>query len=542
MTLFSELVSTFTMQEMAIGRVTDEVGDSTLAPYIPRLVIEWARDTPEARWRELEGTLAFVDISGFTDVRTNALLAHRTQVDPNSPFWFGLPDEENRTLHPYDDYVLARSLIDTSIPEDDLFFLLHVSRVCGRPFDEVVFTYSTCDRQLFRVVQHYRINHWDLYVDLPVGTACPPAYQRVYGYYWYRTRYPSIVLTNYDCHALFWLRFGVFYYGWQPRECFTRWDTCVDNRVSFVTVVHREYQAPRRVVVYNWARRPVKVIERHDRDVKVIENRRREVYKKVEIDSNRKAERGERVVRPLPPKERERHIAEQKRQFDEERKKEVEIRRREPQKYEEYKRGDDRKDDRREPPKKDDGRKDDGKKKEDEKKNPPKEEKKNERKGEDRRDDRKDDREDRRDDRKKDDGKKDDGKKDDGKKDDGKKDDGKKDDGKRKDRKDDREDRRDDRRDDRKKDDGKKDDGKKDEGKKNDGRKDKQSPPRPEQRRQEPPRRNEQRQPQEQPQRKQPERRQEPKQERKQEPKQQDKKQEKKQDQKQDDRKQDRRR
>src|ERR687898_2064478 len=54
------------MQEMAIGRVTDEVGDSTLAPYVPRLVIEWARDTPAARWRELDGTLAFVDISGFT--------------------------------------------------------------------------------------------------------------------------------------------------------------------------------------------------------------------------------------------------------------------------------------------------------------------------------------------------------------------------------------------------------------------------------------------------------------------------------------------
>lgn len=37
-----------------------------LAPYIPRVVIEWLREAPEARWRELDGTLAFVDLSGFT--------------------------------------------------------------------------------------------------------------------------------------------------------------------------------------------------------------------------------------------------------------------------------------------------------------------------------------------------------------------------------------------------------------------------------------------------------------------------------------------
>jgi class 3 adenylate cyclase/tetratricopeptide (TPR) repeat protein len=39
---------------------------SALVPYVPRLVIEWAREAPEERWRELEGTLVFVDISGFT--------------------------------------------------------------------------------------------------------------------------------------------------------------------------------------------------------------------------------------------------------------------------------------------------------------------------------------------------------------------------------------------------------------------------------------------------------------------------------------------
>ena len=38
----------------------------TLTPYVPRLVVEWLRDDPACRVRSLEGTLAFVDISGFT--------------------------------------------------------------------------------------------------------------------------------------------------------------------------------------------------------------------------------------------------------------------------------------------------------------------------------------------------------------------------------------------------------------------------------------------------------------------------------------------
>ncbi len=57
----------------------------------------------------------------YADVRAEALLAHATQVDPTSPFWFGLPREVMREIHPFDDYQLARSLVDTDIPETDLF-------------------------------------------------------------------------------------------------------------------------------------------------------------------------------------------------------------------------------------------------------------------------------------------------------------------------------------------------------------------------------------------------------------------------------------
>lgn len=62
-----------------------------------------------------------IDISDYGDARRQALLAHATQIDPDSPFWFGLPPELARTVHPYDDYVLARALVGTSVPEDDLF-------------------------------------------------------------------------------------------------------------------------------------------------------------------------------------------------------------------------------------------------------------------------------------------------------------------------------------------------------------------------------------------------------------------------------------
>jgi mycothiol S-conjugate amidase len=62
-----------------------------------------------------------VDIKGFEDVRREALVAHATQIDPTSKHWFSLPADEARKIYPYDDYVLARSLVETETPETDLF-------------------------------------------------------------------------------------------------------------------------------------------------------------------------------------------------------------------------------------------------------------------------------------------------------------------------------------------------------------------------------------------------------------------------------------
>ncbi len=59
-----------------------------------------------------------IDVTGYYHVRADALRAHATQVDPDSPFWFGLPDEVAATIHPWDDYQLARSRVD--IPADGI--------------------------------------------------------------------------------------------------------------------------------------------------------------------------------------------------------------------------------------------------------------------------------------------------------------------------------------------------------------------------------------------------------------------------------------
>lgn len=55
------------------------------------------------------------------DRRCDALLAHRTQVDPSSPFWFGLPRDAAAAAYPYEDYELVLSTVDAPVPEDDLF-------------------------------------------------------------------------------------------------------------------------------------------------------------------------------------------------------------------------------------------------------------------------------------------------------------------------------------------------------------------------------------------------------------------------------------
>jgi mycothiol S-conjugate amidase len=61
-----------------------------------------------------------VPCAEYFAVRDAALIAHATQIDPNG-VWFAAPLDVQSEAWPYEDYHLARSLVDTDVPESDLF-------------------------------------------------------------------------------------------------------------------------------------------------------------------------------------------------------------------------------------------------------------------------------------------------------------------------------------------------------------------------------------------------------------------------------------
>jgi mycothiol S-conjugate amidase len=91
------------------------------SPY-SKIFEQWeerARKRLERGDRPLEITTR-VKVADYFQIRDEALLAHATQIDPNGS-WFACPRDVERTAYPTEDYHLARSLVDTELPEDDLF-------------------------------------------------------------------------------------------------------------------------------------------------------------------------------------------------------------------------------------------------------------------------------------------------------------------------------------------------------------------------------------------------------------------------------------
>ena len=84
------------------------------SPYAERLA-EWKPD-PEHEAR----LTTKVPAADYFPVRDQALLAHATQVDPKGS-WFSVPLEIHREAWPTEDFQLATSLVETGLPEDDLF-------------------------------------------------------------------------------------------------------------------------------------------------------------------------------------------------------------------------------------------------------------------------------------------------------------------------------------------------------------------------------------------------------------------------------------
>jgi mycothiol S-conjugate amidase len=61
-----------------------------------------------------------IECAKYFPQRDQALLAHATQIDPNS-FFFTTPMEWQQRLWPTEEYELARSRVPVTLPEDDLF-------------------------------------------------------------------------------------------------------------------------------------------------------------------------------------------------------------------------------------------------------------------------------------------------------------------------------------------------------------------------------------------------------------------------------------
>ena len=77
------------------------------------------RENDPHPWRAPKITTR-VPVADWFERRDAALLAHATQVDPEGWF-FKVPLAIQREAWPTEDFELARSLVDSSIPEDDLF-------------------------------------------------------------------------------------------------------------------------------------------------------------------------------------------------------------------------------------------------------------------------------------------------------------------------------------------------------------------------------------------------------------------------------------
>ena len=85
-------------------------------------------ESPYAEWLvswedkpgDAERLTTSVPCAQWFPLRDAALIAHATQVDPTGR-WFACPIELQQETWPFEDFQLARSLVDTALPEDDLF-------------------------------------------------------------------------------------------------------------------------------------------------------------------------------------------------------------------------------------------------------------------------------------------------------------------------------------------------------------------------------------------------------------------------------------
>ena len=107
--------------------------DREASPPSTRRCSSRGLESPYAEWQERAAKwgdrrrpvlTTRVPVGDWFERRDDALRAHATQVDPNGGF-FRVPLEVQREIWPTEDFELVRSLVDSSVPEDDLFAGVH---------------------------------------------------------------------------------------------------------------------------------------------------------------------------------------------------------------------------------------------------------------------------------------------------------------------------------------------------------------------------------------------------------------------------------
>jgi mycothiol S-conjugate amidase len=98
--------------------------NAMLAEGLESPYADWVKNWREGRADPGSRVTTRVPCAEYFPVRDEALRAHATQVDPNSR-WFAIPLEMQQRIWPTEDYELVRSLVDSSVPEDDLFAGIH---------------------------------------------------------------------------------------------------------------------------------------------------------------------------------------------------------------------------------------------------------------------------------------------------------------------------------------------------------------------------------------------------------------------------------
>ncbi len=86
-----------------------------------RYFVERGEESPYQAWIDRlpedapETNTTRIDVGSFLEIGRAALIAHRTQIAPDGR-WFAIPTDVIRQIHPWEEYVLARSLVG-DIPE-----------------------------------------------------------------------------------------------------------------------------------------------------------------------------------------------------------------------------------------------------------------------------------------------------------------------------------------------------------------------------------------------------------------------------------------